>query len=228
MIKNFIVEFVLIICSGLCTIFFNLIKDVEHIEFIFLIPILSMLYLIWYKKKFKYCEDLEKFKCKSLDTKRYSIVLIDDDYKLRTRYHVLFSSMYEIHVIDKIDCAFYVYGFDIIIFDVVKTVTFNKESCLDLIKRLKDIKPYKYVIAISSDKDKLDECKPWSDAVILKDDNFQKKLKEQVDNAFKILDVPKDYWDRVLKSEYLRKEKESFYKSDYINTIMHNPHFTNE
>ena len=187
-----------------------------------------MLYLICYKKKFKYCEDLDKFKCKSLDTKRYSIVLIDDDYRLRTRYHGLFSSMYEIHVIDKIDCVFYVYGFDIIIFDVVKTATFNKESCLDLIKRLKDIKPYKYVIAISSDKEKLDECKPWSDAIILKDNDFQKKLKEQIDNAFKILDVPKDYWGRVLKSEYFKKEKESFYKSDYINTIMHNPHFTNE
>lgn len=226
--KNFIIEILLILFSGSCSFLFKLIKDIEHIEFIFSIPILVIVFLIYNKKNYNQNENLDKFKCKSLDTKRYNIVLIDDDHKLRTRYHGLFSPMYEIHVIDKIDCAFYVYGFDIIIFDVVKTVTFNKESCLDLIKRLKDIKPYKYVIAISTDNEKLDECKPWSDAVILKDSNFDKKLKEQIDNAFAILDTPKNYWNNILKSEYFKREKESFYKSDYINTIIHNPHFTKE
>lgn len=225
MIKNILIEIILGICCGVCTMFHDAIKNIENIEYIYLIPIVGIIYLIYEKNKKSGQDNLDRIKCKSLDNKRYSILLIDDDYKLRTRYYGLLSSMYEIKVIDKIDSVLYLHGFDIIIFDVVKTVTFNKDSCLDVIKILKETKPYKYVIAISTDKYKLDECKPWSDSVILKDNSFDKKLNEQISNAFNDLDTPKRYWDNIKKNEYFKKEKEDFYKSDYINTLKHNPHF---
>ena len=84
-------------------------------------------------------EELEYFKSKpESDYSRYSIILIDDDHKIRTKYTSLFSRIYNISIINKIDSALYLYGFDIIIFDVVNTVTFNKDSCLDIIKILKE------------------------------------------------------------------------------------------
>lgn len=219
-----------LITAGLSTLW-NVIKDCDHIQWIFAFLLwgtISFLVISWNNRRDSIKNiNLDHFKCESNDSKRYSIVLIDDDHRLRTRYKGLFNYEYDIVVIEQIDSIRYLYGFDIVIFDVVKTVKFNKESSLDMIKMLKKEKPYKYVIAISTDNNKLKDCESWVNAIICKtDSSFDTKLKQEIDIAIRELDFPSSYWDKRVKTirDY-NEDKDSFYKSDYINTIRHNPHF---
>ena len=175
-------------------------------------------------------EELEYFKSKpESDYSRYSIILIDDDHKIRTKYTSLFSRIYNISIINRIDSVLYLYGFDIIIFDVVNTVTFNKDSCLDIIKILKEKQPYKYIIAISTEYDKLKECESLVNATICKSDkSFEDRLKEEIDKAFTTLDNPSKHWEEISKGQYCYKEKEVYYKRNYINTLKNYSHFNNK
>ena len=194
-----------------------------------IILILSCL-LLFQDRKNDNIEDLKDFKSKSVDNKRYNIILIDDDNKIRTKFKKSLSSIYNICIIDKIDSELYLHGFDIIIFDVVNTVTFNDESCLDIIKILRNNKPYKYIIAISTESSKLNICKQWVNSTICKSDaDFENKLKEEIENASSLLDKPDEYWKKISSnSNYFKKEKEVYYKTDYINTLKHYPHFSYE
>ena len=192
-----------------------------------LVLIIILLIIIIHTKKES--DKLEKFKYKpaASDTHRYSIILIDDDHKIRTKYTSLFSRTYNISIINKIDSALYLYGFDVIIFDVVNTVTFNKDSCLDIIKILKEKKPYKYIIAISTENDKLKECKSLVNTIICKSDaGFEDKLKEEINKAFSTLDNPSEHWKKISEGLYFKKDEEKFLKRDYINTLKNYSHFT--
>lgn len=206
----------------------------EYLWLIFLILAISAGVFLWQWLKLREISKdqilLSNVKCISADPKRYSIILIDDDSDLRTRYKMTFINAYDIAVIDNLDSIRYLFGFDIIIIDLVKTASFNRDSSLDLIKMLKQEKPYKYIIAISSDHNKLAECNGWVNASIYKEDHnkiFEGKLRAEIDKAFQLLDDPQRYWDNhVINNKMYYKEKNNgFYESDYINTIKQNPHF---
>ena len=224
--KNFITTIVITILMSLCSVFWGFIKDTEWGFAVFLANIVIVWIGFWIFSKKSKKESIEDYICYNPNDMRYNIVFIDDEPKYRSRYG-LYSSIYSIQVTDKMDSVRFLYGFDIVIIDVVKIVSFNQESSLQIMQSLKNLKPYKYIIAISEDASKLNECGLYVDAAIVKTPSFDKDLEAAIKTAFSILDNPAEYWKTLLAKKKLSLSEETLaqYEEDYINTLKQNPYF---
>lgn len=216
------VEVLLSTIGALVAFLWAHIKDYDGLPYILLLTYLGLYILMRFY--FSRSINLDKIKSCSDDLARYNIVIIDDDSQCRTRSRGILSN-YRVSAVEKIDSTRYLYGFDVIIFDVVNTVSFD-ETSLGLMKELKEAKPNKYIIAISAQPSMMEECNAWADAIIIKDNQFDKKLKLEVNTAFAKLDNPAEYWKTISNKSYFNKSRAEAYKSDYVNTLIHSPHFS--
>ena len=224
--KNFITTIVITILMSLCSVFWGFIKDTEWGFTVFLVNIMIVWIGFWIFSKKSRMESLEDYICHNPKDTRYDIVFIDDESKYRTKYG-LYSSIYSIQVTDKMNSARYLHGFDIIIIDIMNIASFNKDSSIQIMQSLKKLKPYKYIIAISSDPLKLNECRPYVDDIVVKAPTFDKDLEAAIKTAFSTLDNPAEYWKTLLTKKDLSLSEETLAQctEDYINTLKQNPYF---
>ena len=154
--------------------------------------------------------------------KRYSIVLVEDDPDSRAHLNGMLKN-YDICAIQKVDNAKLLYGFDIIVLDIMNASSIGNSS-IPIIKELYHSEPYKYVIAISKSKTILSECKALVNAIVEKDESFDINLKDEIKKAFKKLDKPQQYWNDV-ETKINNDKLKDIHKKDYYYNLLQKSNF---
>lgn len=187
------------------------------ILFAVLVILLSYIYCMT-KKEIQF-SDIEN---QNRTLNRYGIVLVEDDIDARGHLRGMLSN-YCMCVIEKVDNARLLYGFDIIILDIMDASTIGNTS-IPIIKELYHSEPYKYVIAMSKSKTALDKCQGFVNAVVLKDESFDDTLKKEIERAFSKLDNPQKYWNSV--EEKIRDvNMRDIHKKDYYYNLLQSENF---
>ncbi|NLI37337.1 MAG: response regulator [Bacteroidales bacterium] len=183
-----------------------------------LLIMIAALYLYFTARQTKY--DLKKFSTRSTSPKRYSIVLVDDDGNFRQRYKKLLKN-YNIVILNGVDDPLILYGFDIIILDIINASSLLGHDACTIIEDLLRLKPYAYIIAISESTDMVYKCKNELkvDCAICKKNYFDANLKEGIKEAFKLLDNPSQYWEHTEK-KIKDPDLSEAYKLDYVNSLV--------
>lgn len=181
--------------------------------------------------------DLSQFTNRNNDQKRYSVVLVDDMFKNQSTLNLYRDQLnnYNICFLPSVSDINMLVGFDVIILDVMGTgfKMGNKGAHGDINAYLRELFakcPYKYTIAISTERERLrrDDVAAFSYETIVKNiiiDNNQKRVdhdtviesvRNSLSRAFVLLDSPASFWENMIINKIQDKESRSRAKTNYI------------
>lgn len=190
------------------------------LNMIFISISILLCYYIFYRSKEEIT--LDNIENEDRTLKRYSIVLVEDDTDSRAHLNGMLRN-YDICAIQKVDNAKLLYGFDIIVLDIMNASSIGNSS-IPIIKELYHSEPYKYVIAISKSQNVLSECEALVNAVVEKNESFDKNLKNEIEKAFKKLDKPQQYWNDV-ETKICNDKLKDIHKKDYYYNLLQKSNF---
>lgn len=173
-----------------------------------------LFYIIRLKRRDE--SSLSGLKINNKHLKRYSVVFVDDmfcDSAALTDFKDKFDN-YNILLLPYVTNIRSLIGFDVIILDIV-----GAGGCLGdtkpLISELHQLCPYKYIIALTSNAGALDDIKDICHVEQKPNrgrefnNQLADKIRRLLDEAFKTLDNPEEYWKEVeqrLTEDRLSKE----------------------
>lgn len=151
--------------------------------------------------------ELKRYRNRNEDLKRYSIVVVDDlfdDTETQESFmHQL--SNYDVFCTSSVNSVKQLIGFDIIVMDIMGVSQYFTSGST-LIDDLFRLYPEKYLIAISSSNRELLNISKHVDDIVGKInatksheaiEDLTGKLSEKFRKAFKVLDNPQAYWDKI-------------------------------
>ncbi len=185
----------------------------------FLFYLLLFLVYLLYKEKNGNL-NLNKLKSTRTDTARYNILFIDDKVEYRKKFATHFG-IYKFLCINEINDARLMYGFDIIILDIMGASKIGGDS-MKIINEACDSYPYKYVIAISQAPELLEKCKELVDDTVIKNETFKDKLTDALLKAFTALDDPETYWNKGIMNKIGfrgKEQKANIFKTQFYHLL---------
>ncbi len=173
-----------------------------------------------------------------LTSKRYSIVIIDDEFGDRRNTWMndfrKFFEKYDILYLKSVNDVRLLEAFDIVILDYLKAND-NRDDTDDIFKDLSNRYPEKYVIAMSTNSTKCKEiedrgnananiAKPINSSGKVDVNEWKHVIDIELEKAFHLLDKPEEYWNKI--QEKMKSNQEcDFARNRYIHFLENHSFF---
>lgn len=152
---------------------------------------------------------------------KFSIAFIDNDARTRQRDRFILEDYQQRAILADLQNIQLMENFDLIICDVMGVgieIGKNKKAN-SILKKIKELYPYKYVIAISTDENCLQEVKETVDKTMCKNiTSFEDQLEKAIVEGIGEMSVPQKYWEKIearLKENRIPEKKIQNYKEAY-------------
>lgn len=152
---------------------------------------------------------------------KFSIAFIDNDSRIRQKDRFILEDYQQRAILPDLQNIQLMENFDLIICDVIGVGIgsgMNRKANSTL-KKIKELYPYKYVIAISNDENCLMEVENIVDNTMCKlNANFETKLEKAILAGIKEMAIPQNYWQKIetkLKENHIPEKRIQNYKEAY-------------
>lgn len=152
---------------------------------------------------------------------KFSIAFIDNDFKIRQRDRFILEDYQQRAILPDLQNIQLMENFDLIICDVIGVgikIGTNKKAT-SILKKIKELYPYKYIIAISNDENCLIEVDNIVDHTMCKTiPDFETKLEKAILTGIKEMAIPQNYWQKIetkLKENHIPEKRIQNYKEAY-------------
>lgn len=180
----------------------------------------------------------DRFENTSTENKRYSIVVIDDEFAVKkTRAEDKFKKYfdgYDVQLLKSVNDCRLLEAYDVVVLDVFNANEMRGNTH-GIFEDIKKYYPEKYVVAMSQNnlecKDLLDGKKAM--AVLPKPTNsegerdvqkWMEETEKELKKSFDVLDAPKKYWG-MLEERFTTKKEIVFCKERYITFLKRHTNF---
>lgn len=217
-----------LIASVLSPFITNWITD-RTIVVVIVAAVVCLLWPLYMMRLIAKLPDPDKYENTSTENKRYSVVIIDDEFAVRkTRAEDRFKKYfdgYDIQLLKSVNDCRLLEAYDIVVLDVFNANEMRGNTH-GIFEDIKKNYPEKYVIAMSQNNS---ECRDLLDskkaiATLPKPTNsngerdvekWMEETEKELKKSFDLLDVPKKYWE-VLEGKYTSKKEKKYCKERYV------------